>query len=128
MRTSAVERNAALLGLGVSANGGFVRFYNGVKPTDPDTALSGNTLIVQCSLANPAYVTPSGGLMALAAITAGVVAVSGTPTFARFFRSDGTTAIVDMDVPGEIQLSKDTWVLGEPFPGPTVTWSLPVGP
>jgi hypothetical protein len=128
MRTSVAERNAALLGLGISVNGGFVRFYDGVKPTDPDTALSGNTLIVQCSLSATAYLTPGGGLMSLNTIAAGVIAASGTPTFARFFRNGGLVAVVDMDVPDEIQLLKNTWVLGEPFPGPAVTWSLPVGP
>jgi hypothetical protein len=128
MRTSADGRNDALTVLGARLDAGFVRFYDGTKPTDSDTALSGNTLIVSCVLSNPACQAPFGGLMVFNAISAGVVAASGAPTFARFFTFDGTTAVADMDVPGEIQLSKNTWVLGEPFAGPSVTWSLPVGP
>jgi hypothetical protein len=48
---------------------------------------------------------------------------SGTPTFARFVRSDGSTVVADMDVPDELVLSKSAWTAGEPFAGPSVTWS-----
>ncbi len=128
MRTYVTGRNTALQGLGDALNSGFVRFYDGPAPTDPDAALSGNTLIAQCALSNPACQSPSGGSRVFNAIGTGTVASPGTPTFARFFRSDGTTAVVDMDVPDEITLSKSDWTAGEPFAGPAVTWTLPVGP
>ena len=105
-------------------NGGYVRFYDGTPPVGgPDAALSGNTLIVQCALSNPAFGPPADGIIAANIISAGTIAASGTPTFARFLRSDGTTAVVDMLVPSEITLLKSAWTLGEPFPGPSITWS-----
>lgn len=128
MRTRVASRNTALQNLGDELDGGTVRFYDGSVPDDPDTGLSGNVLIVSCALANPACGSPAGATRAFNAITAGIVAASGTPTFARFFRSDGVTAVVDMDVPGEITLSKSDWTLGEPFAGPSIIFSLPVGP
>jgi hypothetical protein len=124
MRTSVTDRNNALQLLGDRCSGGYVRFYNGMPPSGgPDAALSGNALIVQCPLSNPAFTTPANGSMSSNVIGAGVVAASGAPTFARFFRSDGTTAVVDMLVPEEVTLSKSTWTLGEPFAGPSITWS-----
>lgn len=126
MRTSVTDRNDMLQGRGTRLDNGFVRFYDGISPTDPDTALSGNALIAECALSNPACQAAAGGQMAFNVIVAGVVAANGSPTFARFFRADGVTAVVDMDVPEEIVLSKSDWVLGEPFPGPSILWSAPV--
>ncbi len=126
MRTSVTDRNGALQGRGDRLNGGFVRFYSGPVPADPDTPLSGNTLIVECALGNPACLSPSGGSMSFTPVSPGTVAASGAPTFARFLRSDGTSAVADMDVPGEIVLSKDAWLLGETFPGPSIIWSQAV--
>lgn len=127
MRASISFRNSELQAADVLDNG-FVRFYDGTQPVDPDTPLSGNTLIVQCALGNPACASASGATRAFNPITAGIVAATGTPTFARFFRSDGTTAVADMKVPDEIILSKEDWESAEPFAGPSVTWSIPVGP
>jgi hypothetical protein len=128
MRVSITDRNDALQGRGTRLDNGVVRFYDGPVPTDPDTALAGNALIVECVLSNPACAAAAGATMAFNTILPGVILATGTPTFARFFRVNGTTAVADMDVPDEISLSKPDWVLGEPFAGPSVTWSLPVGP
>ncbi len=123
MRTSLADRNGALQGRGDRLSGGYVRFYSGAVPADADTALSGNTLIVQCALGNPACQDPVSGSMTFNPISAGVVTASGAPTFARFVRSDGSTVVADMSVPSEIALSKSTWTAGETFAGPSITWS-----
>lgn len=124
MRTSVTDRNAALQSAGSRLDGGYVRFYTGTPPTGPDAALAGNTLVASCPLGTPACQTPSSGTMVFNTITAATTVAAGAPTFARFLRSDGTTAVVDMDVPGEITLSKSTWEVAEPFPGPSITWSM----
>lgn len=126
MRMRIASRNATLLDRGAELDGGFVRFYDGAVPPDPDTALGANTLGVECALGNPACAAPDSATIAFNIINPAVVAVSFTPTFARFFRSDGVTAVVDMDVPGEITLSKSDWVAGDSFAGPGITWSMPV--
>lgn len=123
MRTSVTDRNGALQGRGDRLNSGFVRFYSGPVPADADAALAGNTLIAQCALGNPACAPPSGGSMQFNAIGSATCVASGDPTFARFVRSDGVEVVVDMDVPGELVLSKTSWTAGEAFPAPSVTWS-----
>lgn len=123
MRLSIATRNANLAASALLVDGGYCVLYDGAPPTSPDSALSGNTLIVTCQLANPAGQPPSGGFMALNPTGAGVVAASGTPTFARFYRADGNTAEIDMLIPDEIVLSKPTWTLGEPFPALSISWS-----
>lgn len=128
MNTELSLRNAALQLIGTALASGFARFYNGTKPASVNDPLSGNVLIVQCAIPNPASLTPSGGFMQLATIADGVVAASGTPTFVRFFKSDGVTPTNDMAIPGELTLAKSDWLIGETFPGPTVTFSLPEGP
>lgn len=123
MRTSVTDRNGALQGRGDRLNSGFVRFYSGPVPLDADTPLAGNTLIAECALGNPACAAPAGGTMGFNTIGSAVCAASGDPTFARFVRSDGSTVVADMDVPGEITLTKSSWTAGEPFAAPSVTWS-----
>jgi hypothetical protein len=127
MKTRVTSRNTALQNLGDELDNGFVAFYDGTRPSDPDAALSGNALIVTCALPIPACSSPAGATRAFNTILDSVVVATGTPTFARFFLSDGTTGVVDMQVPEEITLSKSDWTAGEPFVGPSVTFSLPVG-
>lgn len=123
MRTSVEDRNGALQGRGDRLNAGFVRFYAGPVPADADAALSGNTLIAECALGNPACAAPTAGTMAFNTIGSATCAASGDPTFARFVRFDGSTVVADMDVPGEITLTKSSWTAGEPFAAPSITWS-----
>lgn len=127
MRVRTTSRNTALQNLGDELDDGFVRFYDGPVPISPDIGVGLNTLIVECELSSPACAAPAGGTRAFNAILAGVVVASGTPTFARFVAADGTTAVVDMSVPEEVTLLKPDWIIGEPFIGPSVVWSLPVG-
>lgn len=126
MRTSVTDRNNSVQLLGDRVNSGFVRFYTGLRPASPDDALGANTLVVQVTLGSPAFGTPSGGSRT-GTTSPGVIASTGTPTFARFYRADGVTAVVDMSVPDELTLSKNDWTAGEPFGAVTVTWSQPVG-
>jgi hypothetical protein len=111
--------------LGGAVDGGFMRLYDGTQPTDPDTALSGNTLIVECALGNPAMAIVVAGIGQLNTIGAGVVVAAGSPTFARFL-SASEESFVDMAVGTEILLTKAAWVVDEPFPAPTVSWSFPL--
>jgi hypothetical protein len=123
MRTSVTDRNNALQLMADRCNGGYMRLYTGARPASPDDALGAAVLFAQCLLNNPAFGSAQGGLIVANVISAGTVLVDGSPTFARFFRADGTTAVVDMLVPEEITLSKTDWTAGEPFAGPSITWS-----
>lgn len=125
MRAGLSLRNGLLTSLGVRLNLGVCRFYNGTQPADPDTALSGNTLIVECAMAATAF-SVSGGVVTLN-IGAGTVAASGTPTFARFFQFGGVNVEFDLTVGTDLTLAQDDWTAGETFPAPSVRITLPIG-
>ncbi len=127
MRTSVAVRNANLQQDGDRLNNGFLRYYDGPVPIDPDAALAGNTLLAEFALGNPAMGVVSGGARAFSPLSAVTGLASGTPTFARFFQSDGTTAEADMTVGTELILTDPAVVIGNPVAAPTITWTHAVG-
>lgn len=82
--------------LGPLLNNGYLRIYSGTQPATADTALSGNTLLAELRFGATAFGATSAGVMTANAITADSSAdASGTATFFRALKSDGTTAIMD---------------------------------
>lgn len=80
-------------------NSGLLRFYNGTPPASINAALSGNTLLAECTGNSTLAPAASGGTQTYNAITADSSAdASGTCTFARWYRSDGTTAVEQLTV------------------------------
>ena len=79
-------------------NSGFMQIYTGTQPATPDTALSGNTLLATLPLSATAFGASSAGTKTANAITSGTAVATGTATFARFFKSDDATAVLDMSV------------------------------
>jgi hypothetical protein len=93
-------------GWATALNNGYMRVYSGTVPTNGDTALSGNTLLAELRFGATAFAAASGGSAAANAITEdGTADASGTPTFARLFQSDGTTAVADVLIPSEVTLT-----------------------
>lgn len=82
--------------LATLCNGGLIRVYNGTQPATANTALEGNTLGVTLTFGTPAFPAAVSGLLTANAITPGVAVADITPTFARIFRSDGTTVVMDV--------------------------------
>lgn len=90
-----------------------IRIYSGTVPTDADTALSGNTQLAQLACAS----TPFSGFTTVgsnARATFGTITddssadATGTATFFRLLKSDGTTVIAQGAVgvgTGELQLN-----------------------
>ncbi len=132
MRTAVARRNEALTSIIDNLNSGYVRLYSGTRPTDADTALSGNTLLAQGTFSSTAFAAPSGGSAVANAITGGTASNTGTATFARLFQSDGTTAWADLSVGtsgsgAEIILSSTSIVSGVAVAFPSMQLTLPVG-
>lgn len=98
-RESIASSNASLTARGALVNNGYLRFYSGVRPAGPDTALSGNTLLAECRFGATAFGAPANRVMTANAITQDSSNdAAGIPTFARCFASDGTTAHFDLSV------------------------------
>lgn len=75
---------------------GYLRIYSGTKPATADTALSGNTLLAELRFNGIAAPAASGGVLTFNAISSDTSAdATGTATFFRCFKSDGTTVVMD---------------------------------
>lgn len=92
---SDVGANAEANALAALLNAGTIEFYSGTMPANANTGLSGNTLLATATFSNPAFGAASGGVITAATITGGTVVATGTATFARLYKSDGTTVVLD---------------------------------
>ena len=90
--------NAEANALAPLLNGGFIEFYTGTQPANANTALSGNTLLATLTFGNPAFGAAAAGVITANAIASGTAAATGTATFARLYKSDGTTVVMDVTV------------------------------
>ena len=131
MKITVARRNAQVDNFTGQCNSGLLRLYNGTKPTDADTALSGNTLLAELTLNATAFGASSSGTATANAITQDSSAdATGTCSFARMFASNGTTALADLTVgvgSGELQLNTLSIVSGLPVQVTALTVSQPLG-
>lgn len=105
LKYSAAAKNAKLGSTGLAAYIGTsaqLKLYSGTQPTNPDTALSGNTLLATLTCNATAFGTAASGILTAGAISNGTGAAGAgtgtTATFFRLFKSDGTTAVIDGSV------------------------------
>jgi hypothetical protein len=69
---------------------GRLRIYSGTPPADANAALSGNTLLADLPMSDPAFGAATGGVATAAAITSDTSAdATGTATFFRVGSWDG---------------------------------------
>ncbi|PUE08992.1 hypothetical protein B9Z51_08645 [Limnohabitans sp. T6-5] len=88
--------NAQANALAALCNSGFIKLYDGTMPASADTALSGNTLGATLTFGATAFQNAVSGTLVANAVTPGTAVASITPTFARVFRSDGITVVMDL--------------------------------
>lgn len=75
---------------------GKLRIYSGTQPATADAALSGNTLLAELTFNATSAPAASGGLLTFNAITSDTNADNtGTASFFRALKSDGTTVVMD---------------------------------
>lgn len=131
MKTAVLRRNEALDAIRDNANSGKLRVYSGTRPTDADTALSGNTLLAELVLNATAFGAASGGVITANAITADSSADNtGTASFVRIVESDGTTAWADLSVGTsgtEAIINTTSIVSGAQVSCSSLTVTFPVG-
>lgn len=103
MNLATASANAALQAVLSLHNSGTLKIYSGTQPSTPETALSGNTELVTFTFSATAFGSQSfsgGYQQASASFMASSVNpdASGTASFARAYKSDGTTVIGDLTV------------------------------
>lgn len=96
---STAERNAKLAAIQADFNNGFLRIYDSTgtgQPAGPDTAVTTQVLLAELRFNPTAFPAPSGGVLTANAITSDASAnATGTATWFRCLKSDGTTALHD---------------------------------
>jgi hypothetical protein len=103
MKIAAASGSTMLDAFKALPDGGTLIIYSGTQPTNPDTALSGNTALATFTFNSPSFGTnsSSGGYqVTTASFVAGTVTAgaTGTASFARVLKSNGTTAVADVTV------------------------------
>lgn len=97
-RLSNLGANAAADAVCALANNAFLRIYDGTQPTDADTALGAQVLLAELRLNATAFGAAAAGTATANALTAPNAVASGTPTWFRVLKSDGTSALWDGSV------------------------------
>ncbi len=90
--------NAEANALAPLLNSGTVQFFTGTQPANANTALSGNTLLATCTFGSTAFGSAAASVITANAITSGTAVATGTATFARLYKTDGTTVVGDVTV------------------------------
>lgn len=78
---------------------GYLRIYDGTQPEDADTAITDQTMLVECRFNSPAGADPaSDGVIDIDPLPAASAVAAGTAAWFRTFAADGTTVIMDGSV------------------------------
>lgn len=91
-------RNAQQQGLITYAGSGcLINIYQGTQPANANTAISGQTLLVSLPISG-SFGTDSNGTITLSTVTSASAVATGTASFFRIFKSNGTTVVMDGSV------------------------------
>lgn len=95
LQNNRLDEITALIDAGTA---GFLRIYDGTRPANADTAVSGQTLLAELTMSATSFPAASGGSMTANAITDDSSAnANGTASWFRITDSAGN-AVVDGDV------------------------------
>lgn len=103
-----LEANTAADAATALLNTGYIRLYTGTQPATADTAIGSQTLLVELRFNATAFGSAAAGVSTANAITSGTAVATGTATWFRVLKSDGTTAVFD----GSVGTSSADMVLG----------------
>jgi hypothetical protein len=121
--------NAALNALTALLNGGFMKFYSGTQPANANSPLSGNTLLATLGFGTPAFAPSVAGVAAANSISPEASAPnSGTATWYRLYKSDGTTVVCDGSIGTSgcnINVNSQNVVAGQSVSVTSFTLTLP---
>lgn len=125
--TTAV-RNAKLDAITTQAgNAALLRIYDGSAPANANAALSGNTKLAELVMGTPFAAGASGGVLTAGAISNDASAdATGTASFYRVYKADGTTVISQGSVgagSGDLSLNTTSIVSGGPVAVSSFTYT-----
>jgi len=102
-RLADTAKNAAADAVAALANTGYIRIYDSTggtgQPADPDSAVGSQVLLAELRFGATAFGAASAGVCTANAITGDSSAdATGTATWVRILKSDGTTKLFDGSV------------------------------
>lgn len=80
-----------------AGTGAIIKIYDGTQPSNANTAITSQTLLVSLSISG-SFGTDSNGTITLSAVTNGTAVATGTAQFFRITQSNGTTVVMDGSV------------------------------
>lgn len=80
-----------------AGSGALIKLYSGTQPANANTAISTQVLLVSLTIAGT-FGTDSNGTITIGSVTSGTAVATGTASFFRIFKSDGTTVVMDGSV------------------------------
>lgn len=88
-------RNAQQQGLITYAGSdAIIRIYSGTQPSNANTAISTQTLLAALTVTG-SFGTDSNGTLTISSVASTTAVASGTASFFRIVKSDGTTVVMD---------------------------------
>lgn len=102
-----MAKNTQLTNLSVDTEGnafsalmdaGFIDIYDGEQPANGDSPIKNQKLLVSLAFSTPAFAASLAGSITANAITSGIAVASGTANWARIYRSDHRTSVMDVSV------------------------------
>lgn len=95
---SLARRDEMLTTFCAHANSGILRIYDSAQPANADTALSGQMVLAELTMNATAFVIAAGVATANAVTQDASANNTGTATWFRLFKADGTTVLMDGNV------------------------------
>lgn len=80
-----------------AGNNAKIRLYSGTQPASANDAIGSQTMLVEC-IVNGVFGTDTDGTLTLGTVNAGTAVASGTASFFRIVKSDGSTVVMDGSV------------------------------
>jgi len=108
---------------------GYLRIYDGSRPANANTAVTSQVLLAELRFGATAFGAAAAGVITANAITRDEAAnASGTATWCRILKSDGTTVMFDGSVgtSGQnLNLTSTTITAGAPVECSAFTYTVP---
>ena len=99
LKLSETAVNAEVNAHSTLLNSGYLRIYDGTQPANADAALGSQVLLAELTFGATAFAAASGGIANANAIGADSSAnATGTATWYRTYKTDGTTVVSDGSV------------------------------
>jgi hypothetical protein len=97
-RVSLALVNAQVELIRLALNNGYIRLYSGLRPSEPENAITTAVLVAECRIQNPSAPIATNGELIVTVLDEDATLSGGVVIWARVLQSDGATVIEDCSV------------------------------